>query len=558
MSTINYHATSTARAPRISSAGPQTPSRSQVTPNFGSPSVLRAEEECVIIELGSRFLRAGLAGFAAPQAVVDFGPEQQRRVGDLRRWAVNYDSSIRSKPNGKSWGKDYELWPLDLRNIDLGLIGDKIERAVRDAFTKTLLVDSRPRRILLAIPSILPFPLLLTVLETLFSNFQPPNISLMSKPILTTVAAGLRSALVVDIGWAETTVSSVYEFREITSSRSVRASKLLGQTVFNRISSFLFNNYAFESSPEKPETQLSFEECEEIVERMIWCKSREKRETRQELTTKDEDDSFETNANRNFRIKDHEPNGMVSLPLNSIKPPRTIQIPFSEFSEPCETALFATDILESDLDDEELPIHLLVYKCLLKLPIDARAMCMSRIVFVGGATQIPGLKLRIMQELSFLIETRGWDPVYGQSAKRFKIIHKSRNIPTRQKHVAEVAPLDEAVSAMKIMTSSKPQEVDPITEKLSRESRKGQHPISTGNLRVVNSLGAWAGGSLLSQMKIQAVSVIEREQWTQHGAAKLSRLNESSHNSQRQSMGPGALRSSVGERSSWTLGIWGL
>ncbi|RKF54072.1 putative actin-related protein ro7 [Golovinomyces cichoracearum] len=557
MSTINYHATSTTRAPRNSPAGPQTPSRSQVTPSFGSLSVLRAEEECVIIELGGRFLRVGLAGIAAPQAVVDFGPEQQRRVGDLRRWAVNYDSSIRSKLNGKSWGEDYELWPLDLRNIDLSLIGDKIERAVRDAFTKNLLVDSRPRRILLAIPTILPFPLLLTVLETLFSNFQPPNISLMSKPILTTVAAGLRSALVVDIGWAETTVSSVYEFREITSSRSVRASKLLGQTVFNRISSFLCKNYDFESSPEKPETQLSFEECEEIVERMIWCKSRKKRET-EELDTKDEGESSETNAHKNSRIEDHEPNGMVSLPLNSIKPPRTIQVPFSEFSEPCETALFATNILESDLDDEELPVHLLVYKSLLKLPIDARAMCMSRIVFVGGATQIPGLKPRIMQELLFLIETRGWDPVYGESAKRFKNVLKSRNIQTCQRGVTEVAQLDETVSSMKIITSSIPQEVDPITEKLNRESRKGQHPILTGNLRVVNSLGAWAGGSLLSQMKIQAVSVIEREQWTQHGAAKISRLHEPSHNSQRQSMGPGALRSSTGERSSWTLGIWGL
>ena len=95
-----------------------------------------------------------------------------------------------------------------------------------------LLVDSRPRRMNLVLPSGLPLPLLSAVLDTLFANFQPPTISLMSAPVLTTVAAGLRSALIVDIGWAETVVTGVYEFREVQCTRSVRASKVFGEAVF--------------------------------------------------------------------------------------------------------------------------------------------------------------------------------------------------------------------------------------------------------------------------------------------------------------------------------------
>src|SRR5271167_4839021 len=92
-----------------------------------------------------------------------------------------------------------------------------------------LLIDSRPRKMALVLPSALPRPLLSSILDTIFNNFQSPTISLLSAPVLATVAAGLRAALVVDIGWAETVVNSIYEYREVQCRRSIRASKLLGQ-----------------------------------------------------------------------------------------------------------------------------------------------------------------------------------------------------------------------------------------------------------------------------------------------------------------------------------------
>jgi hypothetical protein len=90
----------------------------------------------VIIELGSRYLKAGFAGDALPKAVIGFGPEEQRRAGDFRKWNVGHDKDWRKRIQGKEWGSGYELWKLDLRTVDLGLVGDRIERAIREASAK--------------------------------------------------------------------------------------------------------------------------------------------------------------------------------------------------------------------------------------------------------------------------------------------------------------------------------------------------------------------------------------------------------------------------------------
>jgi hypothetical protein len=123
-------------APSATPSSPHTPTRG-ISSNFGSPSALRAEEDCVVVEIGNRYLRAGFARDALPKAVIGFGPEEQRRPGDHRRWALGYDTEWRTRvPAGKKWGETHELWDLDLREVDLGLVGDKIERSMREAFSK--------------------------------------------------------------------------------------------------------------------------------------------------------------------------------------------------------------------------------------------------------------------------------------------------------------------------------------------------------------------------------------------------------------------------------------
>jgi actin-related protein len=416
----------------------------------------------------------------------------------------------------------------------------------------------------LAIPSALPLPLLSTILDTLFTNFQPPTISLMSAPALTTVAAGLRSALVVDIGWAETVVTAVYEYREVQCTRSVRSTKMLGEATFKLLADAVNPTRAENESAGKKldaseKSMPRFEECEEIAVRMVWCKPGKYIETRKVsrgLTPVNEEDELKASM-RSFNISEDTDGGsMASIPLSSIEPPRSVQLAFSKFAEPCESALFAGGILTEDLDDEELPLHLLVYRSLLRLPVDIRSICMSRIVFVGGGSYIPGLRKRILDELATLIDQQEWDPVKGKAVDQYRTNPKLQRTKPRQPGPTEILEEQGVMETPVPSAGLLEQEQDPIEEQLKKEASKGKPPVESGHLRAVDSLGAWSGCSLLSQLKVPAVSMIEREQWLLHGAAGASKAGDINIVTHRQSMGPGAF-SKAGDRSSWTLGLWG-
>lgn len=131
------------------------------------------------------------------------------------------------------------------------------------------------------------------------------------------------------------------------------------------------------------------------------------------------------------------------------------------------------------------------------------------------------------------------------------------SLQIHQKRSEETALQHETTNKSAKHASLRPQEIDSITEKLKREYLRTQPRAEMGKLRAVKSLGAWAGASLMSLMKIQPCSIIEKEQWAQNGASKFYTLGEPSLSSQRKSIGPGAIRSGVEEKSGWTLGIWG-
>jgi len=305
----------------------------------------------------------------------------------------------------------------------------------------------------------------------------------------------------------------------------------------------------------KARNVLSFEECEEVTTRMAWCKHGKKPEQRPPsigLTPVKEEDEFRASMRAMNISEDDTADPVVNIPLKSTNPPKTLKLPFSKLAQPCEMALFGVGTLPQDLDDEETPLHLLVYRSLLKLPVDARSICMSRIIFVGGGSNIPGLKGRVLNEVATLIESRGWDIVQGKAVDQLKNNLKLGKSRSRQTGEGPTEVLREGISP-----GLQDQEPDPIEDELRRAARKLNPPVESGNLRAVDSLGAWSGGSLLSQLKIPAVSVVDRDQWLQHGASGASRSGDITVSTQRQSMGPGSFKTGGGERSSWTLGLWG-
>jgi actin-related protein len=436
-----------------------------------------------------------------------------------------------------------------------------------------LLIDSRPRRMAVALPTTLPLPLLSTVLDTLFNTFQPPTVSLMSAPMLATAAAGLRAALVVDIGWAETVVTAIFEYREVLCCRSTRACKLLGQemqkVLIKAVEPSSLPRDEMKATTEANSNEhktstgiVSFEECEDVTERMAWCKPTEKFEdanATKGLASVQEEDEIEAGI-EGLNISGSK-SELVSIQLTSTKKPTTIQLPFSSLAEPCEVAFFGDGNEDIKWDDEELPMHQLIYRSLMKLPVDVRSICMARIIFTGGGSNIPGLKIRLLEEIHSLIRRKGWDPVEGNAVNRLlnntKLARKrSKQASNGPIEVTYTGPPEDKVDERQNAAAFKDQESDPIEEQLRREAKRGTIPTIQGTLRAIDSMGAWSGASLLSQLKIPAVAVIEREQWLQHGISGASRPGEAIVTSTRQSMGPAGLRPGAGERSTWTLGPW--
>ncbi|KAL2855338.1 hypothetical protein BJY01DRAFT_10585 [Aspergillus pseudoustus] len=510
-----------------------------------SGSTYRVEEDAVIFELGSRWLRAGFEGESEPKCIVGFGPEESRRVGDYRGWlrgtAAEQETPVRlATPD--EWSRPYELWKMNLRDVDLGLVEDKIERSVRETYNKYLLTDAGVARLVLVLPSVIPHPLLSSILTTLFSRWRFPSITLLNNAAMATTAAGLRSALVVDIGWVETVVTSVYEYREVATKRSTRAMKALIQET-GRLITQLTNG----ESQSGDTISVEFDYCEEFASRFLWCKP-----------------SRSTGQDKLADISDKR----VSIPSPSDPGSSYIDLPFSKLTEPVEKVLFAQDMADSDLDDEEKPLSLLVYNTLVSLPPDVRGICMSRIVFIGGGANIAGVRRRVINEVGYLVKQYGWSPVRGkvvdQNIKKLQDLKLSRPPPPNYETAKEQTDSESSASEGGYETADEPDtEIDPIEQKLQRARDKEAVPVVQGVLREVETLGAWAGASLITSLKVRGMVEIEREKYLQHGLAGATRdwdhghkdakdMNTHSQIPDRRS----GLRAG-GDRLSWTLAGWG-
>lgn len=508
---------------------PQQQLRSSHT-SFASTSPgssFRNEDDAIIFELGARWIRAGFEGNSSPACVVGFGPEESRRVGDYRGW-IEGTAGARPLPkpiDADEWTQDYELWRHDLRDVDLALVEDKIERVVRETYNQYLLTDAGSSRLVLALPSLMPHPLLSSLLSTLFSRWRFPSITLLPSATMSATAAGLRSALVVDLGWAETTATGIYEYREVITKRSTRAMKALLQEM-GRLLTGLISGGNKEDGP-KDEISVGFKYCEEVTCRFAWCKPQA---------------YGGEGANESART--------VSIPSPASPDQEYTDVPFTRFAEPVEKVLLALGVPESELDDEEKSIPLLVYNTLLGLPPDVRGTCMSRIVFVGGGARVPGLRQRILQEVSLLIDRYGWSPIRGKAVDRQRErleqlrISPQANGDQQPTNTENTSPVD----GEKPNPAHEEPEIDFVEQKLRRQNKDTPVPVQ-GVLREVESLGPWAGASLVTSLKIRGMVEIEREKFLQHGLAGGTRDSEPPVPDRRSGL-------RAGDRSSWTLAGW--
>ena len=480
----------------------------------------------MIIDLDTRQLRAGFEGESAPQCVIPFTPLGATRVGDYRQWLPSYKSPEISLEDSVS---GYELWRNDLGHgpedaFDIGLLEDKLERVVREAYNTYLLTDAGTARLVLVLPSLMPHPVLSAVLSVLFGRWKFPTIALMPRPTVCLAAAGLRSGMVVDIGWQETSITSVYEYRELKTSQSVRGMKMLTMQI-GKLLEDLAKQHSVEDG-QSLQTDLPF--VEDFTFRMARCVSK----------PDPAGDGLEL-------LSLHEPQ-TISLDWPTETSSKNISFPSSDLTDVVESCLLGNHE-HMQPDDEELPLGQLLYNSLLQLSLDVRAICMSRLIFVGKGASIPGLRQRIISSLESTIQLYSWTPIRGSH------IAKQRRTPTS---IAQFSSTQADARHDTMLSSDNPIE-EMVQKQRNKENAQQGVPIQD-QIRVLESLGAWAGASLLTSLKVRGVVEIERNKFLEHGMAGASREMEVSVVPQQRTASHGSTTATkAGERSSWTLGSWG-
>lgn len=458
-----------------SPGSPRTPlAGRRISSQLGSPgSLAREPEEVVVYELHPRSLSAGFAGENKPRCVHRFGYQtgDGRRVGDFREFLSGQDLFAQASPHSASWAAPYELFQADIRHLDLALVSDRLERALRAVHAGFLQLDtSKSRKAVLALPSLFPAPVLEAVLRVLFTHHaQPPTITLLTTPILSCVSAGLRNALVVEIGWEETVVTAVGEHKPVAERRSVRGGKSLVREMAGLLS---------EAHGGKA---ISFRFAEDVTRRMAWCKSREA--------------TGET--------------GSVTIPSPD-ETSRGLTILYSDLAKPAEEAF-----IQPPTDDHDLSLPLLMFNTLLALPVDLRALCISRIVITGPNSRIPGLRPRLLHELSTLVDKRGWDAVenYGSAKdplpRRLKSLQLDTDPPT--------LPATTQSGANGSTIPPRDRQHDDASDRLSQQvfhaSTKSKEIVVKGVVRGVETLGAWSGASLVASLRVKGTVEVDREEF---------------------------------------------
>jgi hypothetical protein len=158
------------------------------------------------------------------------------------------------------------------------------------------------------------------------------------------------------------------------------------------------------------------------------------------------------------------------------------------------------------------------------------------------------------------VQIKGWDIVrsYGKASAHHeeKLRSQRENLELRREEGEDIFPSSSEPSV--VPAGLQTPEEDAIDTKFAQMALRNGPPSTClvgGTIRGVETLGAWAGASLVAQQRIKGIVEIERERYLQHGLQGASREKEISVIAQRQSMGPG-LAAKGNERASWTLGVW--
>lgn len=151
-------------------------------------------DDRIVLDLGSRVWKAGFSGESKP-----------RVVATVRELCGGQDEALRTLRGVDAMTEDQH----DERDVEEVVAKERIQNGLRRIFFHHLMADPKQRKVIVVEDPLVPNSIKLAIATVLFDNLSVPSVSFSSAPVLTLMAAGTITGLVVDIGHLETSVIPV-------------------------------------------------------------------------------------------------------------------------------------------------------------------------------------------------------------------------------------------------------------------------------------------------------------------------------------------------------------
>uniref|UniRef100_A0A0A9YD65 Actin-related protein 10 n=2 Tax=Lygus hesperus TaxID=30085 RepID=A0A0A9YD65_LYGHE len=318
---------------------------------------LSAEKLAVVLDIGARYTKFGFVGEFSPRCII---PTEIycTRTEKIRK-VFDYEN-------------DQDLYAL-------------LVAFIHKLYFRHVLVSPKDRHVVVVESLLCPTQFRDTLASVFYRHYEVASILFVPSQLVTLCALGVRSALVVDVGFTEAQVIPVFEGVPILNAWE--AQPLAGHAIEKRIRENLdkvymdLMNAGGDTVPPEGATDiinLSESVIEDIKVRGCFVTTRKRGERLSEGVLTPEPPVLE------YRLGGD----------------KMIKVPGWVRESSCEVMF--------EKDNEEASLPNLILDSILKCPIDTRKGLAENIVLVGGTVMAPGFKARLMEELKAHLRS----PVY--------------------------------------------------------------------------------------------------------------------------------------------------
>ncbi|KAL1138735.1 hypothetical protein AAG570_008797 [Ranatra chinensis] len=316
---------------------------------------LSADKLAVVLDLGARYTKFGFIGEFAPRCIIP--------------------SEIKCPSSGKiryiySYTDENDLYSLLVEFVHM-------------LFFKHVLVTPKDRHVVIVESLLCPTLFRDTLAKVLYRHFEVASILFVPSHLVALCTLGVKTALVIDVGYEEVQIIPVYEGVPIL--KAWQAQPLAAKAIEARLRNNFINAYnnMKNAAGDCGDTDTFAEDVSELPDSVI-----------EDIKVRG---CFVTTMERSEMISKSEPVKEPPPLKYRIKGDKLILIPGI-----CRETAFEV-LFERDNDTNS--IQDLVLKSILECGIDTRKQLAENLFLVGGTVMAPGFKSRFMREVKALLHS---------------------------------------------------------------------------------------------------------------------------------------------------------